>query len=145
MFQKVAENMRQHGGTHVKIGLWPFAKTMFDKATDSAFPHKKDKPNCPIIIYFTWEGKQNDEHWINTMKTTIDDLRKKVNEERAKINPEILALPYFINTALAEAIQTAVEQLYGEENLQRLKDIRKNRDPTGVMDLTGGFKIPRAA
>jgi len=134
MFQDVAKEIRQHGGTRITIGFWPFTTTMFDNATNSAFPHDKGKPNCPIIVYFTWEGKQNDAYWIDTMKTTLDNLRAKVLEER----PESKGLPYFINTALAEA--TTVEDLY-RNNLPELKELRKKYDPNGVMDRTGGFRI----
>lgn len=134
MFQDVAKEIRQHGGTRITIGFWPFTTTMFDNATRSAFPHEKGKPNCPIIVYFTWEGQKNDTHWIDTMKTTLDNLRAKILEER----PESKGLPFFINTALAEA--TTVEDLY-RNNLPELKELRKKYDPNGVMDRTGGFRI----
>ncbi|KAG6371882.1 hypothetical protein JVT61DRAFT_8884 [Boletus reticuloceps] len=132
---EVAKGLGQNGGTRITMGLWPFTRSMFDNATDSAFPHEKGKPNCPIILYFTWEGEQNDKHWIDTMKTTLDSLRAKVLEER----PESKDLPHMINTALAEA--TTVEDLY-RDNLQKLKGLRKEYDPNGVMDRTGGFRIP---
>jgi len=117
--------------------LWPFTKAMFDKATDSAWPHVKDKPNCPIIVYFTWEGKEHDPYWIDTLKSTLGKLRDKVHAER----PSSKGLPYLINTALAEPEATSVENLYGG-NLDKLKQLRKKYDPKAVMDLTGGFRIP---
>lgn len=137
MFQEVAKQLGQHGGTRITIGLWPFTRAMFDHATESAFPHESGKPNCPIIVYFTWEGEKNDQHWIDTMKETLKTLRDTVVKER----PASKDLPYFINTALAEA--TTVDDLY-RKNLPRLKELRKEYDATGVMDHTGGFRIPRA-
>ena len=110
---------------------------MFDNATDAAFPHEKGKPNCPIIVYFTWEGEKNDKYWIGTMKATLEELKKTVLEER----PESKHLPYFINTAFAEA--TTVEHLY-RNNLPRLQQLRKEYDPKGLMDSTGGFRIKPA-
>lgn len=130
--------MDKHGGTRTGVGLWPFTKAMFDQATDSAWPHVKDKPNCPIIVYFTWEDKQHDQHWIDTMKSTLKNLRDKVHAERESSK----GLPYFISTALADV--TRVEDLYGG-NLEKLKQLRKKYDPKGVMDLTGGFRIPLPA
>ena len=127
--------MEKHGGTRTGIGMWPFTKSMFDKATPSAWPHVKDKPNCPIIVYFTWEGEGHDDYWIGTMKSTLKMIRDKVHAERESSK----GLPYFISTALAEA--TSVEDLYGSD-LEKLKQLRKKYDPTGVMDLTGGFRIP---
>jgi len=137
---EVAKGLQQNGGTRIAIGLWPFTTTMFDHATDSAFPHVKGKPNCPIIAYFTWEHKANDEYWIDTLKTTLDKLRAKVFEER----PASKDLPLFINTALADSDPKTVENLY-RDNLPRLKELRKTYDPKALMDLTGGFRIPLAS
>ena len=136
MLQEAAKGLRDHGGTRITIGLWPFTTTMFDNATDSAWPHVKGKPNCPIIVYFTWERESNDKYWVDTMKATLDTLRVKVLEER----PDSKDLPIFINTALAEA--TPVADLY-RGNLTKLVLLRSEYDPNGVMDHTGGFKIPR--
>jgi len=127
--------MEKHGGTRTGIGMWPFTKAMFDRATESAWPHEKDKPNCPIIVYFTWEGKEHDKYWTGTMESTLKKLRDKVHSEREQSK----ALPYFISTAFAEA--TSVEDLYGA-HLEKLKQLRKEYDPNDVMGLTGGFKIP---
>lgn len=133
--QEASKDMEKHGGTRTHINLWPFTTSMFDRATDAAWPHAKDMPNCPIIVAFIWEGKEHDAYWIEKIKSTLKTLRDKVHAERASSK----VLPYFISTALAEA--TSVEDLYGE-NLERLRQLRKKYDPNGVMDLTGGFKIP---
>ncbi|KAH0826902.1 hypothetical protein J3R83DRAFT_4493 [Lanmaoa asiatica] len=134
--KNAAERMTEHGGTGIATDLWPFTTAMFDHATDSAWPHVQGKPNCPIIVYFTWVGKEHDDYWIGIMEKTLTALREKVNKER----PSSKDLPYFINTALAEA--TTVKEIY-RDNLERLKQLRKKYDQKGVMDLTGGFRIPR--
>ena len=142
MFQEAAKGLGQHGLTCVTIGLWPFTTAMFDNATDSAWPHEQGKPNCPIIVYFTWEGEDNDGRWIGAMKKTLDVLKAKVFEER----PTSKVLPVFINTALWDSKArrtTKVEDLY-RTNLPELKKLRTKYDPKGVMDHTGGFRIPRA-
>ena len=110
---------------------------MFDHATHSAWPHEKGKPSCPIIVYFIWEGQENDEYWIDTMRRTLDALRAKVLKER----PSSKGLPFFISTAFAE--ETTVEDLY-RDNLPRLEGLRRKYDPTSAMDRTGGFRISRA-
>lgn len=127
--------MEKHGGTRTGIGMWPFTKAMFDSATESAWPHEKDKPNCPIMVYLTWEGKGHDKYWTGVMASTLKKLRDKVHSEREQSK----GLPYFISTAFAEA--TSVEDLYGA-HLERLKQLKKEYDPKDVMGLTGGFKIP---
>ena len=137
MFQEAAKGIGQHGLTRVTIGMWPFTAAMFDHATDSAWPHVKGKPNCPVIVYYTWEGEENDQRWTNATKTTLNALREKVFKER----PLSKDLPIFINTAFAEV--TRVEDLY-RANLSKLKKLRTKYDHKGVMDHTGGFRIPRA-
>ncbi|KAF8552573.1 FAD-binding domain-containing protein [Imleria badia] len=134
---EASKDMEKHGGTRTGIGMWPLTKSMFDKATPSAWPHVQDKPNRPIIIYFTWEGKEHDDYWVRTMKSTLKTIRDKVHAERESSK----GLPYFISTALADPEATSVEDLYSG-NLEKLKQLRKKYDPKGVMDLTGGFKIP---
>ena len=110
--------------------MWPFTKSMFDKATPSAWPHAKDKPNCPII-YFTWEGKEHDDYWVGIMKSTLKTIKDKVHAERESSKGP----PYFISTALVEA--TSVEDLYGSD-LEKLKRLRKRYDPNrGGMPFYG--------
>lgn len=134
-FQEVVKGLGENGGTRVAIGLWPFTTFMFDNTTDSAFPLVRGEPNCPIMVYFTWEGEHNDDYWIGTMKKILATLTDKVQ------NPESKKLPYFINTALCE--DTTVEDLY-HDSLPRLKEVTKKYDPKRVMDRTGGFRIPLA-
>lgn len=135
MSQEAAKDIEKHGGRRVDICLWSFTKAMFDKATPSAWPHQKDQSNCPIVAYFTWEGKDNDKFWVSTMKSTLEKLGEKVYA----LSPSSKGLPYFINTALVEA--TTAEHVY-RGNLKKLSMLRKKYDPNGVMDLAGGFRIP---
>lgn len=133
--QEAAEDIETHGGRRVVISFWPFTGAMFDRATASAWPHHPGQPNCPIIVYFTWEGKENDAFWVGTMQATLVRLRESVHA----LQPSSRGLPYFINTALAE--WTHVEQLY-RGHLGTLSELRSKYDPKRVMDLVGGFKIP---
>ena len=135
--QVAADEIMTYGGTDITIGLWPFTDSMFDKATPSAWPHETGKPSCPINVYFTWEGKENDAYWVENLKKTLDTLRETVHRER----PSSKDLATFISAACVEA--TTVEDLY-RGNLDVLKRIRRKYDEHGVMDLAGGFRIPRA-
>ncbi|KAF8436318.1 hypothetical protein L210DRAFT_3549436 [Boletus edulis BED1] len=132
---KAAREMSGHGGKRVVIDIWPFTKTMFDNATECAWPHVKDQPNGPILAYFLWEGSENDKFWIQQMERAMKAIKKKVDKARA---PHAKPLPVYLNTTLDT---TRVEDVYGD-NFEDLKAARKKFDPRRVMDLTGGFRIP---
>ncbi|KAF8122402.1 hypothetical protein EV363DRAFT_1274784 [Boletus edulis] len=132
---KAAREMSGHGGKRVVIDIWPFTKTMFDNATECAWPHVKDQPNGPILAYFLWEGSENDKFWIQQMERAMKAIKKKVDKARG---PQAEPLPVYLNTTLDT---TRVEDVYGD-NFEDLKAARKKFDPRRVMDLTGGFRIP---
>lgn len=128
--------MTAHGGKRIAIDIWPFTKSMFDKSTPAAWPHTKGEPNSPILACFLWEGLENDSFWIETMQKVLRAIQAKVTAARGRTAKP---LPVYANTALYD--YTTVEDVYGE-NLKALKQTRLKFDPNGVMDLTGGFKIP---
>jgi len=132
---KAAREMPGHGGKRVVIDIWPFTKCMFYKATMCAWPHSWDQPNGPILAYFLWEGSENDKFWIQQMEHALKAIKKKVDKARG---PIAKPLPVYSNTTLDT---TRPEDIYGD-NFERLRVVRKMFDPEGVMDLTGGFKIP---
>ncbi|KAG6376571.1 hypothetical protein JVT61DRAFT_1549 [Boletus reticuloceps] len=127
--------MSGHGGKRVVIDIWPFTKTMFDNATECAWPHVKDEPNGPILAYFLWEGSENDNFWIQQMERALKAIKKKVDKARG---PHAKPFPVYSNTTLDT---TRVEDVYGD-NFEDLKAARETFDPERVMNLTGGFRIP---
>lgn len=66
------------------------------------------------------------------MKDTADRLRDVARAEGI-YSEDFRKYP---NYALADATG---EELYGEENLARLIEIRDSIDPNRIMDLAGGF------
>lgn len=109
---------------------------MFDHSADSAWPHRKgDKPNGPLIVYFTWGGKKNDDFWIGHLKLTLARIHDKA------LGPNCIVdnAPVYCNMALADV--TSVEQIY-RDNLSDLSALRAKYDPSNVMGRTGGFRIP---
>ncbi|KAF8122357.1 hypothetical protein EV363DRAFT_1554935 [Boletus edulis] len=79
---KAAREMPGHGGKPVVIDIWPFTETMFNNATECAWPHVKDQPNGPILAYFLWEGSENDKFWIQQMERAMKAIKKKVDKAR---------------------------------------------------------------
>jgi len=133
-FNELASHAETHKCRRIGISLWPFTEDMFENATHSAWPHRKSQPNLPVIVYLTWEDKNDDEFWLEIMKSTLKNLRKRIYD----ISPSSRDLPHFINTAFAGT--TTLSDLYGD-NLETLRQLRKEYDPKGVMCLAGGFKI----
>ncbi len=132
--QKGAEKILENNGKMFAIGCKPFTEGMFDTITtdsaqNGAWPHKKGEANHPLLVYAEWEGEKNDSFWISEVKRVLDVLSRNIRN----------SLPVYSNTALAE--HTRVEDVY-RDNLERLKSIRDTVDPTRVMSLAGGFKIP---
>lgn len=126
--------MPENNGKMFAIGCKPFTDSMFDTistdaAKNGAWPHKKGEANHFILVYAWWEGETNDSFWIAEMKRVLDVLSRTTPSN----------LPVYANTALAE--HTDVKDIY-RDNLEKLKTIRDTVDPTKVMSLAGGFKIP---
>ncbi|KAI9441828.1 hypothetical protein H4582DRAFT_2055639 [Lactarius indigo] len=127
--------MQQFKGRMVMAEIWPFLPTMFDRSVDSAWPHKRGKPNGPLVVYFMWEHAENDEVWISQMKTALDHIHRIALQERCAT----LSAPVYCNTALEDV--TTPEQIY-RGNLGRLSALRFSYDRDDVMGRTGGFRIP---
>ena len=117
----------------VVADIWPFLPTMSDKSTDSAWPHKK--PNGFLIIYFMWDGAENDSVWIKQMTTALGHIREIALQENCT-TPDA---PVYCNTALD--VTTTPQQIY-RDHLVKLSQLRRKFDPHQVMDRTGGFRIP---
>ena len=98
---------------------------MSDKSTDSAWPHKK--PNGFLIIYFMWDGAENDSVWIKQMTTALGHIRETALQENCT-TPDT---PVYCNTAID--VTTTPQQIY-RDHLVKLSQLRF--DPHQVMDRT---------
>ncbi|KAJ9376548.1 CAZyme family AA7 [Paecilomyces variotii] len=120
-----------HSGTSISYDIEPFLD--YGKhATDSAYPHS-DSP-LPLNLYFAWDLESEDEFWYAAMKASIERL-KKVAISEGIYREEDTAYPNY-----AISGKTA-EELYGATNAARLRQIRAEVDPEGIMELAGGFTI----
>jgi len=130
-------HISEWNGKMIAAGIWPFRAKMFENSAGGAWPHERQKPNGPFHFYFYWEGEQNDEKWIGQLKTALKNVREKAIEEGCAAEDA----PVYLNTALAEDDYATVENIY-RGNLDKLRGLRRKYDPSGVMDRTGGFRIP---
>ena len=101
-------------------------------ATDSAFPHA-DSP-LPLNLYFAWALPVNDDFWYNAMKESVAILKAEAIREGI-YKDSFTKYPNYAITG------TTAEELYGTANTARLRAIRQQVDPDGVMELAGGFDL----
>lgn len=127
--------MKDRDGALVNINIWPFLPTSFDDSPPgSAWPHGKGKFYGPLLAYFYWNKKDDDEFWIAKMKEALANLQEVAFREGCTTKHE----PIYSNNALED---TPVGDIY-KENLEWLGRVRAEYDPSNAMDRTGGFKIP---
>ena len=124
-----------HNGRRASFELWPFHKDAFDGITldDSAWPHEEGNVFFPLIGWFEWLGKENDDFWLREIKTALEKLHEVALEEGCTTND----LPIYLNIALES---TSAQAIYGV-NYDELKDIRDKYDPRNVMGKAAGFII----
>ncbi|KAK4047235.1 hypothetical protein OIV83_005538 [Microbotryomycetes sp. JL201] len=124
-----------HSATFISYDVEPFVPSYFDNSKGGAYPHSSTRPLLPLNLYFAWTNPLEDNFWRNELKKSADLLLNIARQEGQAVDPQIR----YPNYALAD---TPLIELYGEENLAQLKAIKRKYDPTRVMDLAGGFKIP---
>ena len=71
---------------------------------------------------------------VDSMQDTVRRMRAKAME----LDQDVAHVGQYANYAL---FTTSAVEIYGEDNLVRLRRIRDVIDPEGVFDLTGGFKL----
>ncbi|CZS91406.1 hypothetical protein WAI453_011669 [Rhynchosporium graminicola] len=120
-----------NGGTSLSYDVEPFLK-YGEHATDSAFPHASSP--LPLNLYWVWELPSKDAFWRNAMQQSVKTLTEVAKREGIFNEQD----PVYGN--YAQDIYSGA-QLYGPKNAERLKTIQRKYDPTGVMDLAGGFKL----
>jgi len=131
------ELMQKNKGRMVVVDIWPFLPTMFDNSSDSAWPHEINAPNGPLLVYFMWEGKENDKVWIDQLKMALNIISLVAFKEKC-ITPDAAV---YLNTALDDSDMPVLEKIY-QNNLTDLCALRTKYDPGNVMGMTGGFRIP---
>lgn len=121
-----------HLGVFIDYDVEPFLRNYGQYATDSAYPHANSP--LPLNLYFTWLLPTEDKFWRGAMQTSVDTL-VAVAKSEGIYDESLTAYPnYALSTYKGD-------QLYGSANAARLRKIKAEVDPNGVMDLTGGFAL----
>lgn len=101
-------------------------------ARSSAFPHADSA--VPLNLYYSWIGEDNDEFWLSTMQSNVDQLKQVAISEGIFNETAPLYPNYSPSTA-------TLDQLYSSAGAARLREIRSAYDPGLVGDLAGGFSF----
>lgn len=121
-----------HQGVFISYDIEPFLNTYGEKAVDSAYPHSKSP--LPLDLYFAWTLPSEDAYWRTAIQTSVNHLLDVAKAEGI-YDADLTAYPnYALSTYTGD-------QLYGSTNAARLRAIKAQVDPNGVMDLTGGFTL----
>ncbi|GAB7361549.1 hypothetical protein MBLNU230_g1602t1 [Neophaeotheca triangularis] len=116
-------------GIFFSYDIEPFGKDYGRHATNSSYPHALS--GLPLNLYFAWLDAGDDDYWRDEIRASVDRLIAVAKDEGIYVEGN--AYPnYAIGSYTAE-------QVYGEENAERLRRIRGVVDPENVMGLTGGF------
>jgi hypothetical protein len=119
------------GATLLSYDLEPFMK-YGQHAVESAYPHYNSP--LPLNLYYAWESEADDAYWRGIMQQSISYLTEVAMAEGI-YDPNMYAYPnYALSTYTGD-------QLYGPTNAARLRAIQSQYDPSGVMELAGGFSI----
>lgn len=87
-----------------------------------------------MSLYCAWGLIIDDEFWINSVKSSIANI-KQVAIQEGIFKDTFTAYP---NYAIGDM---TAEELYGSTNAARLRAIKASVDPDEVMELAGGFSL----
>jgi hypothetical protein len=127
--------MQKYSGKMIVTDIWPFLPSIFNHSPPAAWPHEPGRPNGPLLVYFLWEGEENDRVWIDQMKKALKNIHSVALQEHCTTQDA----PVYLNTTLSET--TSVEDIY-RHNLPKLSWLRRVYDPSDIMSNAGGFRIP---
>lgn len=87
-----------------------------------------------LNLYFSWIEEDDDEYWLSTMASYVDQLKQLAISEGIFNESAPLYPNYSPSTA-------TLDQLYTPSNAAKLRQVRSAYDPDLVGDLTGGFSF----
>ena len=131
--------MPSGNGTTLQYTVGPFLPSYLSHVSSpSAFPdpavRQPDKAPNPLVVYFAWEDRADDDIFVAAVTESADRLSAIAQAEGVlSDNPTSLYGNYVQAT-------TPLIDIYGE-NLPSLRALKRKVDPMGIMDLTGGFKF----
>ncbi|KAJ7607749.1 FAD-binding domain-containing protein [Roridomyces roridus] len=129
---------------YMSVAIEPFMAGSLsnDNATarSSAYPPIRSPVLLPSNIFFGYTDATEEE----TFRLAIARIQSNIVSKaaaRGLILPQSSGGGIYPNYALGGADGAHVLEFYGEEHLERMRRVRREVDPTGVMRLAGGWKV----
>lgn len=128
------QTLMPYSGVFISYDFTPVMLTAPKRAfTPSAWPPTYEGTVMPIVLYFAWISEFSDDMMHNAVRQSTSTLLDKA----VSLGQDVKDAPLYGNCALFD---TPLERMYGN-NLERLRKIKHQVDPDGVMNLAGGFKF----
>lgn len=113
----------------------PFLSTILSHArTPSAYPASRARALLPTILEWSWVSPAADAEVQAAIIAAESQLQRTVSGVDVA-DPDVVKYGNYAWTP-----DTRVEDIFGK-SLPRLRALKRRYDPTGVMELTGGWKV----
>ncbi|KAI0088401.1 FAD dependent oxidoreductase [Irpex rosettiformis] len=121
--------------TFLSYDVEPFLPSIFAKGTTktASYPPSRAQSLLPLNLYFAWTFSAADETIRNAIVQSAEQITKVAVSEGQSISNAPLYSNYAIDS-------TPKDKIFGE-NLSMLQILKAQYDPSGVMDLAGGWKF----
>ena len=117
----------------VAISLEPFTSGLFSHGTPSAYPPDRSHVFFPSAINYLWSNASLDGTIAHALHQNTEQARAAVLADGQDLSHASI----YVNYAL---FGTPLKDIYGA-HVERLRKIRAEIDPAGIMGLAGGFKL----
>jgi len=117
----------------LRLTLEPFDKGVFSHGSGSAYPPDRSQVVFPSVLSTQWVNASLDA----TMADALRQISDAIHTVALADGQNVSHAATYVNYGLFD---TPLEDMYGE-NVQRLRKIRAEIDPKGVMGLAGGWKF----
>ena len=124
-----------YSATFLSYDVEPFQPSIFSAGTTktASYPPSRDPPLLPLNLYFAWANTNSDD----AMRREIVESAERITAVAMSQGQDISQAPLYSNYAIDT---TPKYRIYGDNELL-LQKLKTQYDPSGVMNLAGGWKL----
>ena len=121
--------------TFLSYDVEPFLPSIFAAGTTktASYPPSRAQALLPLNLYFAWAFPAADD----AIRKAIVESAEQIAKVAVGEGQDISNAPLYSNYAIDS---TSKDRIYGD-NLSLLQSLKAQYDPSGVMDLAGGWKF----
>jgi len=138
---ETVEPVKSAEGLQLSLGYFPLTKDLLENSKLSGGNAMNidpdDGPLMIVFLYNTWASEADDERIHTFITNSLKQFRQAASEKGL--------LHRYIFTNYAYQTEDVLAG-YGEESLERMKEVSKKYDPEGIFQkaVPGGFKLFKA-